>query len=363
MEVFLRREPIGVVAAIVPWNSQMFLTAVKLAPALASGCTVVVKASEEGPAPLLMFAELVHDAGFPAGVVNVVTGFGDVCGRILTSHPLVSRVAFTGGPATARHVVRNTSENFALTTLELGGKSPILVFDDADVESAVNAVVAGIFAASGQSCVAGSRLYVQRNLLERFTDVLAAKARGIVIGDPQDMRTEMGPLATRRQLEGIERLLAESVAAGARIITGGRRPDACTRGFYFEPTIVSCADNSLPCAKEELFGPVLSVLPFEDEEDAITKANDSRFALACGIFTRDLARTPPPRPPRQGGRRMGQHLPRGLADGALRWLRPFRLGPRGRLGIPPRLHPGEDRLDTNVRRRHSRSLRHAVRRR
>ena len=291
MDVVLRREPIGVVAAIVPWNSQMFLTAVKLAPALASGCTVVVKASEEGPAPLLEFAKIVHEAGFPRGVVNIVTGFGDVCGRVLTSHPLVSRVAFTGGPATARHIIRNTAENFAFTTLELGGKSPVLVFDDADVDSAVNAVVAGIFAASGQSCVAGSRLYVQRGLMERFIDTLAAKARHIVIGDPQDVRTEMGPLATKRQIDGIEQLLADSVAAGARIVTGGRRPEGFAGGFYFEPTIVSCADNSAPCAKEELFGPVLSVLPFDDEQDAIAKANDSRYALACGIFTRDLART------------------------------------------------------------------------
>ncbi|MDE3177866.1 MAG: aldehyde dehydrogenase family protein, partial [Pseudomonadota bacterium] len=157
MDVTLRREPIGVVAAVVPWNSQLFLSAVKLGPALAAGCTVVLKASEDGPAPLLEFARLVDAAGFPKGVVNVLTGFGDACGRTLTSHPLVARVAFTGGPATARHVVRNTAENFAHTTLELGGKSPVIVFADADIDSASNAIVAGVFAASGQSCVAGSR--------------------------------------------------------------------------------------------------------------------------------------------------------------------------------------------------------------
>ncbi|MEP6565829.1 MAG: aldehyde dehydrogenase family protein, partial [Mesorhizobium sp.] len=158
MEVTIRPEPIGVVAAVVPWNSQLFLSAVKLGPALAAGCTVVLKASEDGPAPLLAFAELVHEAGFPAGSVNILTGFGHDCGHRLTSHPLVARVAFTGGPVTARQIVRNTAENLAYTTLELGGKSPVVVFADADLESAANAVVAGIFAATGQSCVAGSRL-------------------------------------------------------------------------------------------------------------------------------------------------------------------------------------------------------------
>lgn len=162
MEVTLRREPVGVVAAIVPWNSQLFLSAVKVGPALAAGCTVVLKASEDGPAPLLEFARLVHEAGFPKGVVNIVTGFGNDCGRTLTSHPLVSHIAFTGGPETARHVVRNSADNLAAISLELGGKSPVLVFDDADLESTCNAVIAGIFAATGQSCVAGSRLIVQR---------------------------------------------------------------------------------------------------------------------------------------------------------------------------------------------------------
>ena len=290
MEVTVRREPIGVVAAVVPWNSQMFLAAVKLAPALAAGCTVVLKASEDGPAPLLEFARLVEAAGTPKGVVNVVTGFGEDCGRALTSHPLVSRVAFTGGPATARHVVRNTAENFAHTTLELGGKSPVLVFADADLASVTNSVVAGIYAASGQSCVAGSRLYVQRSAHDRLVDAIAAKARAIVIGDPSDPATEMGPLATIRQVESIEAVIERSVGEGARIVTGGKRPERFTGGFYFEPTLIACEDAAVTCVQEELFGPVLSVMPFEDEADALAKANNSRYALACGLFTRDLAR-------------------------------------------------------------------------
>ncbi|BAI74473.1 betaine-aldehyde dehydrogenase (plasmid) [Azospirillum sp. B510] len=294
MEAFLRREPIGVVAAVVPWNSQLFLSAVKLGPALAAGCTVVLKASEDGPAPLLEFARLVERAGFPKGVVNIVTGFGDECGRTLTSHPLVSRVAFTGGPATARHVVRNTAANLAYTTLELGGKSPVIVFGDANLESAANAVVAGVFAASGQSCVAGSRLLVERTVHSRLLEVLTRKAKEIRIGNPQDPVTEMGPLATARQIAHIEDVVARSLEAGARLVTGGRRHDgpdgAPGDGFYYEPTILACADQSVACVREELFGPVLSVIPFDGEEDAVAKANDSEFGLASGVFTNNLTR-------------------------------------------------------------------------
>jgi aldehyde dehydrogenase (NAD+)/betaine-aldehyde dehydrogenase len=233
---------------------------------------------------------LVDKAGFPKGVVNVLTGFGDPCGKALTSHPLVARVAFTGGPTTARHVVRNTAENFAHTTLELGGKSPVLVFADADLESASNAIVAGIFAASGQSCVAGSRLYLEQSIQARLVDVLKAKAERIVIGDPQDPKTEMGPLATRRQRDGIERIIERSVDEGATMVTGGRRPKSRSEGFFFEPTILLAENNTIPCMAEELFGPVLSVSSFQDEGEAIAKANDSRFGLASGLFTRNLSR-------------------------------------------------------------------------
>lgn len=290
MEVTLRREPIGVVAGIVPWNSQLFLSAVKVGPALAAGCTIVLKASEDGPAPLLEFARLVDEAGFPKGVVNIVTGFGDDCGRTLTSHPLVSKIAFTGGPETARHVVRNSAENLAATSLELGGKSPVLVFDDADIDSACNAVVAGIFAATGQSCVAGSRLIVQRGLHDAFVARLVEKARAIRIGDPQDMATEMGPLATRRQLEHIQRVLRASVEAGGRIVTGGAQPDGMKGGLYFLPTIVDCPHPHVPSVNDELFGPVLSVVSFDTEADAIALANDTRYGLASGVFTSNLTR-------------------------------------------------------------------------
>jgi len=231
MDVTLQREPIGVVAAIVPWNSQLFLTAVKLGPALAAGCTVVVKASEDASAPLLEFARLVEEAGFPAGVVNVLTGMGAECGRALTAHPLVSRVAFTGGPETARHIIRNTAENLASVSLELGGKSPIVVFADADLDSASNAVVAGIFAASGQSCTAGSRLLVEASIRDVFLDRLIKKAQAIRIGDPQDHATEMGPLATQRQRDRIEDIVNRSIDAGAELLTGGTVPPSQPNGF------------------------------------------------------------------------------------------------------------------------------------
>ncbi|AIP03465.1 aldehyde dehydrogenase [Burkholderia pseudomallei] len=290
MEVTLRREPVGVVAAIVPWNSQLFLSAVKVGPALAAGCTVVLKASEDGPAPLLEFARLVHEAGFPKGVVNIVTGFGNDCGRTLTSHPLVSHIAFTGGPETARHVVRNSADNLAAISLELGGKSPVLVFDDADLESTCNAVIAGIFAATGQSCVAGSRLIVQQGIHDALVERLTARARAIRIGDPQDMATEMGPLATRRQLEHIQRVLDASIEAGGRVVTGGSQPEGLAAGHYFLPTIVDCPNAKVPSVMEELFGPVLSVVMFDTEAEAIALANDTKYGLASGVFTGDLTR-------------------------------------------------------------------------
>jgi aldehyde dehydrogenase (NAD+) len=288
MEVWLRREPVGVVAAIVPWNSQLFLSAVKLGPALAAGCTVVLKASEDGPAPLLEFARLVHEAGFPAGVVNILTG-GPEAGRALTTHPKVAHIAFTGGPETARHIVRSSAENLAKTSLELGGKSPFIVFDDADLDSAANAQVSGIFAATGQSCVAGSRLLVQAGVKDAMLARLKAKAEAVAIGAPDQMATEVGPLCTARQRDRIADLIARSVAAGARVVTGGVVPDGA--GFYFPPTILDCtAAPDAPCLKEEFFGPVLSVVSFATEAEALALANDTEFGLASGVFTRSLTR-------------------------------------------------------------------------
>ena len=288
--VFNTREPLGVVAAVVPWNSQLFLTAIKMGPALAAGNTIVLKASEHASAALLAFGRLVAEAGIPDGVVNIVTGFGEPCGRVLTSHPLVARVSFTGGPETARHVVRNSAENFAQVTLELGGKSPVVVFEDADIESATNGVVSGIFAASGQSCVAGSRLYLQDAIADTFIEGLVARAGKIRIGDPLAEETQMGPLATQAQLTWIDAEVKKAQESGAKLLHGGRPPPHLNTGWFYEPTIVECPDQSLSIVDTELFGPVLSVLRFSSEDEAIARANDTKYGLACGIFSRDMAR-------------------------------------------------------------------------
>ncbi len=289
MEVWLRREPVGVVAAIVPWNSQLFLAAMKLAPALAAGCTVVLKASEEAPAPTLAFAKLVDEAGFPPGVVNILTGYGASCGSVLTSHPKVAHVAFTGGPDTARHIVRNSAENLASTSLELGGKSPFVVFEDIDIESVVNAQISGIFAATGQSCVAGSRLIISNQIKDIFLKRLVEKAGAIQIGIPNEMATEVGPLCTLKQRDHTENLIAASIEAGAKLVTGGKALER--EGFYFPPTILDCSDvPKAPCVTNEFFAPVLSVLGFDTEAEALEIANDTDFGLASGVFTQNLTR-------------------------------------------------------------------------
>ncbi|MVA20622.1 aldehyde dehydrogenase family protein [Agrobacterium vitis] len=320
MDVWLRREPVGVVAMVIPWNSQLFLSAVKIGPALAAGCTMVVKASEDGPAPMLEFARLVHEAGFPPGVVNIITGFGPSCGAALTRHPRVAHVAFTGGPEAARHVVRNSAENLASTSLELGGKSPFIVFADADLESAANAQVSGIFAATGQSCVAGSRLIVDRSVKDEFLARLKAKAEAIRIGSPLDMATEVGPLATRRQQDHVDALVMASVAAGARLVTGGQRPDG--PGNFYPPTILDCDGVNSPSLAQEFFGPVLSVVSFESEAEALHLANDTAYGLASGVFTQNLARA--------------HRMIRGLRAGVV-WVNTYRavspIAPFGGFGL------------------------------
>ena len=284
------REPLGVVAAVVPWNSQLFLVAVKIGPALAAGNTVVLKASEHASAPMLEFAKVFEEAGFPPGVFNVISGLGEPCGRALTSHPLVDRISFTGGPETARHVVRNSAENFAQVSLELGGKSPVVIFDDADLESATNGVLLSIFSASGQSCVAGSRLLLHESIHDEVLARVAEKASKIRIGDPLDENSQMGPLATQAQLNNIDSTVADAKANGATLVHGGKQPAGLGDGWYYEPTVVACPDQQIGIVQRELFGPVVSALRFTDEAHALQLANDCRFGLAAGIFTADIGR-------------------------------------------------------------------------
>ena len=290
MQVTTTRIPIGVIAAIIPWNSQMLLTAVKLAPALAMGNTVVIKASELAPVTLLEFAKLIENAGVPKGVVNVITGLGEPCGKALTTHDLVEKIAFTGGPETARHIIRNSADNLSQVSLELGGKSPVVLFNDADQENALNGITAGIFAASGQSCIAGSRLYIQSKIYDEFLDKLVKKAEDIKLGSPMDPDTQMGPLNSFKQLENIEKNIKATVEQGGKIRCGGKRSTISNEGYYFPATIIECENHNLPTAENELFGPVLSVMKFENEEEAIHKMNDNQYGLSSGIYTTNLGR-------------------------------------------------------------------------
>jgi len=291
MQVTTTRIPIGVIAAIIPWNSQMLLTAVKLAPALAMGNTVVIKASELAPVTLLEFAKLVEKSGIPKGVVNIITGLGEPCGKALTSHDLVERIAFTGGPETAKHIVKNSAENLSQVSLELGGKSPVVVFNDAEQENALNGITAGIFGASGQSCIAGSRLYIQSDVYDEFLNKLVAKAEKIKLGAPMNKDTQMGPLNSFKQLENIEKNIKATVEQGGVIRCGGKRSDISNKGYYFPATIIECKNHNLPTAENELFGPVLSVMKFDTEEEAINLMNDNKYGLSSGIYTANFGRS------------------------------------------------------------------------
>ena len=290
VQAITTRIPIGVIAAIVPWNSQMFLTATKLAPALATGNTIVIKCSELAPAVMFEFAKLIEETGIPKGVVNVITGFGEPCGKALTTHDLVEKIAFTGGPDTAKHIIKNSAENLSEVSLELGGKSPVAVFNDAHQENAINGITAGIFGASGQSCIAGSRLYLQDKIYDEFLDKLTKRANKIKIGTPMDPETEMGPLSNFKQLEVIEKNIKATVEQGGKIKCGGARHKFSNKGYYFPPTIIECDNHNLPSAENELFGPVLSVMKFKTEDEVIEKMNDNQYGLSSGVYTSDLAR-------------------------------------------------------------------------
>ena len=290
MQVITTRVPIGVVAAIIPWNSQMLLTAVKLAPALAMGNTVVIKSSELAPATLFEFGKLIEKTKIPKGVVNIISGYGEPCGKSLTSHDLVERIAFTGGPETARHIIKNSAENLSQVSLELGGKSPVAVFEDADLENALNGITAGIFGASGQSCIAGSRLYIQKNIYENFLDKIVNKAKKIKLGSPMDNATQMGPLNSLKQLEIIEKNIKLTLDQGGKLRCGGKRHSMSNKGYYFPPTVIECNNHNLPTAENELFGPVLSVMKFDTEEEVIKKMNDNQYGLSSGVYTKNINR-------------------------------------------------------------------------
>jgi aldehyde dehydrogenase (NAD+) len=282
------REPVGVVAAITPWNSPLLLLGWKLFPALAAGNTVVVKPSEITPTSTLMLAELAMQAGFPKGVVNVVTGFGDPAGTALVSHPGVDKIAFTGSTATGRRIAHAAAERNARVSLELGGKSPNVIFADADLSNAVNGVMAGIFAATGQSCMAGSRVLVQDGIYEQVADLLVERGKKMKAGDPLDPGTQLGPLASRRQLDKALGYFDIARQEGLQCLTGGRRMDR--PGFFVEPTVYGRVPNTSRVAREEIFGPVACLIPFHDEDEALAIANDTPYGLAAGVWTENVRR-------------------------------------------------------------------------
>ncbi|MCY1217534.1 putative aldehyde dehydrogenase AldA [compost metagenome] len=285
-------EPMGVVAAITPWNSPIASEAQKMAPALAAGNAVVVKPAEVTPLMALELARICEEAGVPKGLVSVLPGKGSVIGDAITKHPLVRRVSFTGGTTTGKHIAHIAADKMMPVSLELGGKSPTMVFDDADLDHAVNGVLYGIFSSSGESCIAGSRLFVARSQYEAFIDRLAAGAAHLRVGDPADERTQMGPLITDRHRDSIESYVAAGVEEGGQLRTGGLRPDVAglPNGYFYTPTIIEGLDNNARICQEEIFGPVLVAIPFDDEDDLIAQANDSVYALAAGIWTRDYKR-------------------------------------------------------------------------
>lgn len=288
----VKYEPLGVVAAITPWNSPLSLTTWKVAPALAAGNTVVIKPSEFTSASLLEFAALCAEAGLPPGVVNVVTGFGPEVGAPLVAHPLVAKVAFTGGDIAGQRVNEAAAADFKKVTLELGGKSPNIVFDDADLDQALKGAIAGIFGAAGQTCMAGSRLLLQESIHDAFVARLVEMVAAARIGDPSDPATQIGPIATRPQFEKILAYIDIARAEGARLVHGGHAltGPGFGQGQFVAPTIFTDVRNDMRIAQEEVFGPVLAVIRFRDEDEAVAIANDVNFGLAAGVWTRDLHR-------------------------------------------------------------------------
>ncbi len=281
------REPIGVAAQIIPWNYPLLMAAWKLAPAIAAGCTCILKPAEQTPLTALEFAGYLADAGLPPGVVNIVTGFGEKAGAPLVKHPDVNKVAFTGSGTVGKAIVKMAADSLKRVTLELGGKSPNIFFADADFESAIDGALFGVFINQGEVCSAGSRILVEKSIYSKFVDAMSAKAKTIRLGPPLDRQTKMGPLVSKEQFDRVSAYQAVGKKE-AKLATGGGRPSGLQRGYYVEPTIFYDVDNSARIAREEIFGPVATVIPFANEADAIQIANDTPYGLAAAVWSRDI---------------------------------------------------------------------------
>ncbi len=287
---YTRREPVGVVAAILPWNSPISLSSWKLGPALAAGNAVILKPAEQTPASLLEIARLAEEAGFPPGVINVVPGFGTVAGAALVAHPGVNKISFTGDHHTARRIMAAGAGSLKRCTFECGGKSPHIVFADADVDKALTVAIHSAFRSTGQSCSLGSRLFIERPLYDSFSAALVERVRKIRVGMPLDPRTHIGPQTSAEQLEKTRRYIRLGSEEGARLLLGGGRPKGFERGYFVEPTIFGEVDNRSRLAQEEVFGPVLALLPFDTEDEVVEKANDVPYGLVSGLWTKDVTR-------------------------------------------------------------------------
>lgn len=289
---YTKHEPLGVVSAITPWNSPIMIAAMKLAPALAAGNTVVLKPSEFTSASTLDFVKLFQEAGFPPGVVNVVTGLPQEVGTTLVTHPLVRKVAFTGSDHGGRQINELAAKSFKRVTLELGGKSPNIVFDDANLQEAVDGALSGILAATGQTCIAGSRLLLQEGIYDRFMEKFLSAAKTARMGDPMNMETQIGPVATRPQFDKVLGYIEIAKQQGAKVLLGGGAStrQECGKGWFVEPTVLAGVTNDMRIAQEEVFGPVLAVIRFKDEQEAISIANDTRYGLGAGVWTADMGR-------------------------------------------------------------------------
>ncbi|WHY79398.1 aldehyde dehydrogenase family protein [Neobacillus sp. WH10] len=284
------KEPLGVIGAIVPWNFPLMLAMWKIAPALAAGNTIVIKPAEQTPISILELAKLFQEVGIPDGVINVVPGYGSIAGDALVSHSGVDKIAFTGSTRTGRLIMQSASKNLKPVSLELGGKSPNIIFDDANLENAVNMSTFGIYFAQGQVCAAGSRLFVQESIYDRFMDLFVKKVQGIQVGNPLEATTQLGPQVSEQQLKTIEKYVDAGLEEGANLVTGGKRFMEAGNGYYYTPTIFEHVTNEMTIAQEEIFGPVVSVIQFKDEADALSKANDTIYGLASGVWTNDLKR-------------------------------------------------------------------------